>query len=302
MRFPASPVFSSPHQHPPQKQQAGSGTDRQAGVAGTQQALTVMVQGQGQTTGQLQIIPQGVTVIPGPGQQLMQAALPNGQMQRFLFTPLASAATPASSTGRVRSRDELLVLFAQRTDIERINILCRTAATTVPGQPNSASIKSPALPAQQAAAPVQAGTTPLATTGAPSSATPQGQLPPQTQAHMPTQSPTSLQVKTQGGAAQLQLQQSPQLISMSGLPQPVQVGRAKISHRLLCRLVSTWFVKCDVSRPQVLAQLQAQQSGGSLPQHIKLQLPIQIQQTGTTSAQGGQVGRQSACLAKEFTV
>lgn len=61
-----------------------------------------MVQGQGQTTGQLQVIPQGVTVIPGPGQQLMQAALPNGQVQRFLFTPLASAATPTSSTGMQR--------------------------------------------------------------------------------------------------------------------------------------------------------------------------------------------------------
>lgn len=113
MRSPALPVFSSPLYHPPQKQQAGSGTDRQAGVTGTQQALTVMVQGQGQTTGQLQIIPQGVTVIPGPGQQLMQAALPNGQMQRFLFTPLASAATPASSTGTVRSHDEPLVLVCE---------------------------------------------------------------------------------------------------------------------------------------------------------------------------------------------
>ncbi|KAK1886043.1 Nucleosome-remodeling factor subunit BPTF [Dissostichus eleginoides] len=183
-----------------QKQQAGSAVDRQAGVGGTQQALTVMVQGQGQTTGQLQIIPHGVTVIPGPGQQLMQAALPNGQVQRFLFTPIASAATPTSST--------------------------------VPGQLNSTSTKTPAQPAQQAAAPVQAGATPLATTSTPSSATPQGQLPPQTQAHMPIQSPTSL---------------------------------------------------------QVLAQLQAQQGGGSLPQHIKLQLPIQIQQAGTTSAQGGQV-------------
>lgn len=83
----------------PQKQQSGSGVDRQAGVGGTQQSLTVMVQGQGQTTGQLQVIPHGVTVIPGPGQQLMQAALPNGQVQRFLFTPLPSTTTPASSTG-----------------------------------------------------------------------------------------------------------------------------------------------------------------------------------------------------------
>lgn len=79
--------------------------DRQAGVGGTQQALTVMVQGQGQTTGQLQVIPQGVTVIPGPGQQLMQAALPNGQVQRFLFTPLASAATPTSSTGMIINKN-----------------------------------------------------------------------------------------------------------------------------------------------------------------------------------------------------
>ncbi|XP_069386788.1 nucleosome-remodeling factor subunit BPTF isoform X8 [Paralichthys olivaceus] len=211
-----------------QKQQA-SGVDRQAGVGGTQQALTVMVQGQGQTTGQLQVIPHGVTVIPGPGQQLMQAALPNGQVQRFLFTPLASAATPTSST-----------------------------ANTGPGQPNSTCTKTPAQPAQQAAAPIQAGAPSLATTSSPTSATPQGQLPPQTQAHMPIQSPTSLQVKTQGGT--VQLQQSPQLISVSGLQQ------------------------------QVLAQLQAQQGGGSLPQHIKLQLPIQIQQTGTTSAQGGQIG------------
>lgn len=98
-----------------------------------------------------------------------------------------------------------------------------TPATTVPGQADSASIKSPALPTQQAVTPVQAGTTTLATTVAPTSASPQSQLPHQTQAHMPTQSPTSLQVKTQGGTAQLKLQQSPQIISMSGLQQQVQV-------------------------------------------------------------------------------
>lgn len=64
--------------------------------------LTVVIQGQGQTEGQLQIIPQGVTVIPSPGQQLMQAAMPNGQVQRFLFTPMPPASsaivTPASTT------------------------------------------------------------------------------------------------------------------------------------------------------------------------------------------------------------
>ncbi|MEQ2180887.1 hypothetical protein GOODEAATRI_005912 [Goodea atripinnis] len=204
----------------------------QSQVKLTMAQLTQLTQGQGQTTGQLQVIPHGVTVIPGPGQQLMQAALPNGQVQRFLFTPIPSAATPTSST-----------------------------ATPAPSQPNSTSSKTATQAAQQAAAPIQAGVSPLSTTSSPSSTTPQGQLPPQTQAHMPVQSPTSMQVKGQGGTPQLQLQQTPQLISVSGLQQQVQV----------------------------LAQLQAQQGGGSLPQHIKLQLPIQIQQSGTTSAQGGQV-------------
>uniref|UniRef100_A0A673CHH4 Uncharacterized protein n=1 Tax=Sphaeramia orbicularis TaxID=375764 RepID=A0A673CHH4_9TELE len=185
-------------------------------IGGTQQALTVMVQGQGQTTGQLQVIPHGMTVIPGPGQQLMQAALPNGQVQRFLFTPIAAAATPTSSTGMTRNKGRAKSVGQLFTDLNY--------TTTAPGQPNSTATKSPAQPAQQAAAPVQAGATPLATTSTPSSATPQGQLPPQTQAHMPIQSPTSLQVKTQGGTTQLQLQQTPQLISVSGLQQQVQVG------------------------------------------------------------------------------
>lgn len=65
---------------------------------GGSQGLTVVIQGQGQTTGQLQVIPQGVTVIPGPGQQLMQAAMPNGQVQRFLFTPMAPVAVSAPAT------------------------------------------------------------------------------------------------------------------------------------------------------------------------------------------------------------
>uniref|UniRef100_A0A4W5JWS8 Bromodomain PHD finger transcription factor n=1 Tax=Hucho hucho TaxID=62062 RepID=A0A4W5JWS8_9TELE len=65
---------------------------------GGNQGLTVVIQGQGQTTGQLQVIPQGVTVIPGPGQQLMQAAMPNGQVQRFLFTPGASAPAPTPAS------------------------------------------------------------------------------------------------------------------------------------------------------------------------------------------------------------
>uniref|UniRef100_A0AAZ3P9C3 Bromodomain PHD finger transcription factor n=1 Tax=Oncorhynchus tshawytscha TaxID=74940 RepID=A0AAZ3P9C3_ONCTS len=99
---------------------------------GGNQGLTVVIQGQGQTTGQLQVIPQGVTVIPGPGQQLMQAAMPNGQVQRFLFTPGASAPTPATTAS------------AAVTPV--------TAPTTTPSVPAPAP---PVQPPQQAIAPVQ---------------------------------------------------------------------------------------------------------------------------------------------------
>uniref|UniRef100_A0A3B3VPT4 Bromodomain PHD finger transcription factor n=1 Tax=Poecilia latipinna TaxID=48699 RepID=A0A3B3VPT4_9TELE len=66
--------------------------------SGGNPGLTVVIQGQGQTQGQLQIIPQGVTVIPGPGQQLMQAAMPNGQIQRFLFTPMPPSSAVSTSS------------------------------------------------------------------------------------------------------------------------------------------------------------------------------------------------------------
>ncbi|KAK5856778.1 hypothetical protein PBY51_008349 [Eleginops maclovinus] len=68
------------------------------GAQGGNPGLTVVIQGQGQTQGQLQILPQGVTVVPSPGQQLMQAAMPNGQVQRFLFTPVTPSSSPSSPT------------------------------------------------------------------------------------------------------------------------------------------------------------------------------------------------------------
>ncbi|KAK3575101.1 hypothetical protein QTP86_020698 [Hemibagrus guttatus] len=79
--------------------QLSQGTQKQQGAAvESQQGVTVMVQGQSQTAGQLQVIPAGVTVIPAAGQQLMQAVLPNGQVQRFLFTPTpASPSTPGQT-------------------------------------------------------------------------------------------------------------------------------------------------------------------------------------------------------------
>ncbi|XP_036426023.1 nucleosome-remodeling factor subunit BPTF-like isoform X2 [Colossoma macropomum] len=151
-----------------QKQQGAVVERQQAGGQG----VTVMVQGQGQTTGQLQVIPHGVTVIPGPGQQLMQAALPNGQMQRFLFTPASVATSTTPST---------------------------------PGQTQPCA-PSPAQPAQQAAAPVQAGV--LAPRTPPTA--PKAQMPPHPQAQMPIQSPTPLQVKTTLNQVNLK-QQQPQM-------------------------------------------------------------------------------------------
>ncbi|KAM9472506.1 nucleosome-remodeling factor subunit BPTF-like isoform 17-T17 [Salvelinus alpinus] len=97
-----SPSPSTPQGGRPQQGQVkltlAQLTQLTQGAQGGNQGLTVVIQGQGQTTGQLQVIPQGVTVIPGPGQQLMQAAMPNGQVQRFLFTPGASAPAPTLAT------------------------------------------------------------------------------------------------------------------------------------------------------------------------------------------------------------
>ncbi|XP_052347262.1 nucleosome-remodeling factor subunit BPTF-like isoform X7 [Oncorhynchus keta] len=97
-----SPSPSTPQGSRPQQGQVkltlAQLTQLTQGAQGGNQGLTVVIQGQGQTTGQLQVIPQGVTVIPGPGQQLMQAAMPNGQVQRFLFTPGATAPVPNPAT------------------------------------------------------------------------------------------------------------------------------------------------------------------------------------------------------------
>uniref|UniRef100_A0A673MSD8 Nucleosome-remodeling factor subunit BPTF-like n=1 Tax=Sinocyclocheilus rhinocerous TaxID=307959 RepID=A0A673MSD8_9TELE len=113
------------------------------GAQGGNQGLTVVIQGQGQTTGQLQVIPQGVTVIPGPGQQLMQAAMPNGQVQRFLFTPMApapvsapaapsttaSSGVPATAAPALRAAHQIQNLVTIQTasvqeQLQRIQQLC----------------------------------------------------------------------------------------------------------------------------------------------------------------------------------
>ncbi|XP_061083585.1 nucleosome-remodeling factor subunit BPTF isoform X5 [Conger conger] len=280
--------------------QLTQGAQKQHGAAmerpqGGNQGLTVVIQGQGQTTGQLQVIPQGVTVIPGPGQQLMQAAMPNGQLQRFLFTPMppavsaasaqvtavtATSTTPSAPAGPVEQR----VLQPQLPPPAQPQV--QTPATPQLSQVPQASLvpqvsqaQTAVLPAQQAAAPVQAAALAPATPPA----APQAHLPPQTQAQMPIQSPTPLQVKTLGavqtvgpaavkpapGAGpgpRLQLHaHPPQLITVPQLQQQVQVLSQIQSH--------------------VAAHIQqAQQQGGAVPQQIKLQLPIHIQQGGQVQA------------------
>uniref|UniRef100_A0A672LXS6 Bromodomain PHD finger transcription factor n=1 Tax=Sinocyclocheilus grahami TaxID=75366 RepID=A0A672LXS6_SINGR len=223
---------------------------------GGNQGLTVVIQGQGQTTGQLQVIPQGVTVIPGPGQQLMQAAMPNGQVQRFLFTPMAPAPVSAPAAPST------------------------TASSGVP------ATAAPAAATSTTPAPIQPGQTPHL----PVQLRPQPQVLPQTSVPPPTPVPaptpqiarvtataplqqiTTLPItQTTVTKVQPQIQLPPQLLSVPGLQQQV------ISH----------------IQSQVVAQIQAQvQQVGTtagIPQQIKLQLPIQIQQQGGGQDQAHQI-------------
>ncbi|XP_076148827.1 nucleosome-remodeling factor subunit BPTF-like isoform X5 [Alosa pseudoharengus] len=236
-----------------QQKQQGAAVERPQQGSGTQpaQGLTVVVQGQGQTTGQLQVIPQGVTVIPRPGQQLMQAALPNGQVQRFLFTPIpaTSAATGTPATPG-QGQQQL----------------------AVPTQPHlqPAAQSSPA----QAAAPIQAGT--LTPRTPPT--TPQAQIPPHPQAQMPIQSPTPLQLKAlvgqpPGTAVLKQQQQPPGGAAGQTNPQQVRAPLQLHAQQL-------------ITVPGLQIQLQAQQGGLSGGQQIKLQLPIQLQQQQPLTAAG----------------
>ncbi|XP_064126967.1 nucleosome-remodeling factor subunit BPTF isoform X15 [Loxodonta africana] len=114
---------------------------------GGNQGLTVVIQGQGQTTGQLQLIPQGVTVLPGPGQQLMQAAMPNGTVQRFLFTPLATTAATASTTTTTVST-AVAGTSEQRQSKLSPQTQVQQAKTSPPAQ--SSSVSPPEAPPQTA--------------------------------------------------------------------------------------------------------------------------------------------------------
>ncbi|XP_030649335.1 nucleosome-remodeling factor subunit BPTF [Chanos chanos] len=278
------------------------------GAQGGNQGLTVVIQGQGQTTGQLQVIPQGVTVIPGPGQQLMQAAMPNGQVQRFLFTPMAPAPAPASTASAQASTAAVTSTVASAASASTVAAPTTTTPTIPAAQPTmqpqlpivSQAPLAPAPPSVPSTAPtIQTSTvsSPLtaATATASTSAQPHvsAQLPsiqvPTVQSTVPlpvqqvsTIPPASSQVPSalpvsQAAVTQVQAQLRPQQIQLQQ-PQLITVGQQVLTQ----------------IQNQVAAQLQAQvQQGGTVsgvPQQIKLQLPLQIQQTQAQPLQQQQQG------------
>ncbi|XP_059734578.1 nucleosome-remodeling factor subunit BPTF isoform X13 [Bos taurus] len=148
---------------------------------GGNQGLTVVIQGQGQTTGQLQLIPQGVTILPGPGQQLMQAAMPNGTVQRFLFTPLATTAATTSSTTTTVSTTAAGTSEQRQSKLSSPTQV-QPAKSLPPAPPSSVSPPEaqpqPAQPAQPSAQP---SAQPQPQTQSPSPAQPETQTQPEVQ-------------------------------------------------------------------------------------------------------------------------
>uniref|UniRef100_A0A8C9SSW6 Bromodomain PHD finger transcription factor n=1 Tax=Scleropages formosus TaxID=113540 RepID=A0A8C9SSW6_SCLFO len=243
---------------------------------GGNQGLTVVIQGQGQTTGQLQVIPQGVTVIPGPGQQLMQASLPNGQVQRFLFTPMPSPASSGNTAVTAVTATTTMPSIPGQNPTEHskhhmpihsciliISLSFLVAAGPVEQRAIMAQPQTPtqppviAQPAPQSMSQVQPQTQPQV----------QIQTPASTQAQAPVQPSLSALPATSQAAMKQVAQARPQI----QLHQPQLIAVPQLQQQVLSQIQS-----------QVAAQIQAQQ--GSVPQQIKLQLPIQIQQGGQVQA------------------
>ncbi|XP_026772306.3 nucleosome-remodeling factor subunit BPTF isoform X2 [Pangasianodon hypophthalmus] len=251
------------------------------GAQGGNPGLTVVIQGQGQTTGQLQVIPQGVTVIPGPGQQLMQAAMPNGQVQRFLFTPMPPApATPAptvstpSTSATPASSSTATTTTAGPTTPTRPAIQPAAQVSPIiqpsslPSSPPSLSKSQPTLqPTTTSQTPTSSAPVPALQTQFSSPQAPlqtQSQIQPQTQSQPQSQSQAQLhqiqpQAKTQP-QIQSQLQQQPQI-------QPQPQPQSQLQHQV-------------PSQPQSQLQIQSQQQPKLQPQQqtqAQPQLPPQQQ-------------------------
>ncbi|XP_032471516.1 nucleosome-remodeling factor subunit BPTF isoform X10 [Phocoena sinus] len=182
---------------------------------GGNQGLTVVIQGQGQTTGQLQLIPQGVTILPGPGQQLMQAAMPNGTVQRFLFTPLATTATATSSTTTTVSTTAAGTSEQRQSKLSPLTQV-QPAKSLPPAQPSSVS---PAEAQPQTAQPAQ----PQPPTQPPSPAQPEAQTQATSASHVPPEAqPTQAQSSKPQGAGQCQPQSNVQGQSPARVQSPPQ--------------------------------------------------------------------------------
>ncbi|XP_059765112.1 nucleosome-remodeling factor subunit BPTF isoform X11 [Balaenoptera ricei] len=186
---------------------------------GGNQGLTVVIQGQGQTTGQLQLIPQGVTILPGPGQQLMQAAMPNGTVQRFLFTPLATTATATSTTTTTVSTTAAGTSEQRQSKLSPLTQV-QPAKSLSPAQPSSVS---PAEAQPQPAQPAQPSTQPQPPTQPPSPAQPEAQTQATAASHVPPEAqPTQAQSSKPQGAGQCQPQSNVQGQSPARVQSPPQ--------------------------------------------------------------------------------
>uniref|UniRef100_UPI00398E63FC nucleosome-remodeling factor subunit BPTF isoform X3 n=1 Tax=Pristiophorus japonicus TaxID=55135 RepID=UPI00398E63FC len=257
---PAAPQGQQPAQRPQQGQvrltmaQLTQLTQGQSGGQG----LTVVIQGQGQTTGQLQLIPQGVSVIPGPGQQLMQAAMPSGTIQRFLFTPLptVTAAAPATTVDAATT--------AAPVAMEQKQVQTHVQQLQTPIQPPSQP--PPPSPVQTAVA-----------CQPPSSIQPVQAQPAQAQSvvQLQAQPQAQLQVPPVQAGNQLTVQSPPRPPLQAQQPQ-AQIQTIAPQPQL---------------QPQVPTQVAAetqtlpQVPQGVVQQQIKIQVPVQIQQPGLTPAQ-----------------
>ncbi|XP_032900050.1 nucleosome-remodeling factor subunit BPTF isoform X1 [Amblyraja radiata] len=255
---PAIPQGQQPIQRPQQGQvrltmaQLTQLTQGQSGGQG----LTVVIQGQGQTTGQLQLIPQGVSVIPGPGQQLMQAAMPSGTIQRFLFTPLQTVTSTAAAT---------------------------TVATTTTVPPAALEQKPVQTNAQQIQSPVQSPPQPLpsspvptlAASQPPSSAQPVQTQPAQAQPVDKVQALPQAQVPSVPTGNQQTVQSPPQPQLLVQQPQP-QIQTIVLPSPLQSQITTQ-----AATEMQTLPQVPQ----GAVQQQIKLQVPVQIQQPALTPAQ-----------------
>ncbi|XP_006833794.1 PREDICTED: nucleosome-remodeling factor subunit BPTF [Chrysochloris asiatica] len=247
---------------------------------GGNQGLTVVIQGQGQTTGQLQLIPQGVTVLPGPGQQLMQAAMPNGTVQRFLFTPLATTATAASTTTTTTVSTTAAGTGEQRQSKLSPQTQTQQAQPLPPAQ--SSVVSPPEAPSQTA----QPSAQPQPSTQPPSPAQPEVQTQPEAQ----TQTTVSSHVPSE--TQPIQTQSSKPHVSEQCQPQSNVQGQSPV------RVQSPPQTRIRPSTPsQVSPGQQSQvQTTASQPIPIQPHAPLQIPSQGQPQPQPQVVMKHNAVI------